>query len=289
MIQCEKLEKRYGKSNVLTNVSFQIEEPKIIGLIGRNGVGKSTLLKLVAGHLKETGGNVQVFGKRPFNALHVAANVILIEDKMSFPPIFTLKEILLHAKRFYPNFATELAFDLLLYVGISEKNEHMQLSKGQTAVFNLIYGLATRCAVTLLDEPMNGMDEAVRADMYRAILKDYIAFPRLIIMSSHYLQEMEHLIEDILLLHEGVVELYAPLEEVQQMALRIVGQKEEIEPLLEKAHVFYKREQSPLFEAIVENNGLVIPASVKSQSLSASEVCKYLTSSKEGTIDDIFK
>lgn len=289
MIQCEKLEKRYGKRTILKSVSFQMDQPKIIGLIGRNGVGKSTLLKLLAGHLKETSGHVQVLGKRPFNALHVAANVILIEDSMSFPPVYTLKDILLHAKRFYPNFATELAFDLLRYAGISEKDEHLQLSKGQMAVFNLVYGLATRCAITLLDEPMNGMDEAIRADMYRAILKEYIDYPRLIIMSSHYLQEMEHLIEDILLLHEGEVELFAPLEEVQQMALRLTGQKETIEPLIENAHVFYTREQGPLFEAIIKNDGSKLPVNVANQFVSASEMCKYLTGSKEGSIDDIFK
>ncbi len=79
---------------------------------------------------------------------------------------------------FYPNWQGELAYRLLDYVGLPLTSKHQQLSKGQMATFNLIYGLVSRCALTILDEPMNGMDEAIRTDFYRAILKEYIAFPR---------------------------------------------------------------------------------------------------------------
>lgn len=99
MIYCEQLQKRYGKKVILANVAFQIGEPKIIGLIGRNGVGKSTLLKLLAGHLKPSGGTVEVVGKKAFQNLTVAANTILIEDAMTFPTVLTLKEILHIYKR----------------------------------------------------------------------------------------------------------------------------------------------------------------------------------------------
>ena len=289
MITCEKLQKRYGKNIILSSVSFQIEEPKIIGLIGRNGVGKSTLLKILAGHLKVSDGQVKVGGHKPFQNLTVAANTILIEDTMTFPTVLTLKEILLAAKNFYMNFATDLAFELLRFAGISEKSYHYQLSKGQKAVFNLVYGLASRSMITLLDEPMNGMDEAIRDDMYRVILKDFIAYPRVIIISSHYLNEMEHLIEEILLLHKGTVELFAPVDEVQQMAVKFVGQKEHVEPYLDSYNVFAKRENGPIFEAIVEATEQSLPDNVRMQALSASEICKVLTSEKEGTIDDIYR
>lgn len=289
MIQCENLEKRYGRNVILSNVSFQIDEPKIIALIGRNGVGKSTLLKLLAGHLKATGGHIEVVGQKPFQSLTVAANTILIEEAMSFPTVLTLAEILHEAKRFYANFVTDTACELLRYVGISEKDYHYQLSKGQKAAFNLIYGLSTRSAITLLDEPMNGIDEAIRDDLYRVILKEYIAYPRVMLISSHYLQEMEHLIEDILLLHNGQVELFAPVVEVQEMAVKLVGQKEQIEPLLTNYTVLEKRDYAPLFEAIIENTDVIVPKSVRVQALSASVVCKILTASKEGTVDDIYR
>lgn len=289
MITCEKLEKRYGRHTVFSNISFQVDEPKIIGLIGRNGVGKSTLLRMVAGHVKASKGHIEVVDQKPFQNLTVAANTILIEDSMAFPTVFTLKEILHEAKKFYPHFATNLASELLQYAGIYEKNYHYLLSKGQKAVFNLVYGLASRCAITLLDEPMNGMDEVIREDMYRVILKDYIAYPRLIILSSHYLNEMEHLVEDILLIHDGQVELFASVDDVQQMAVKLVGQKVNMEPYLENYKILSQSENGPLFEVIVEATSQPLPEHVRMQSLSASDVCKVLTSSKEGTIDDIYR
>ncbi|WP_274308776.1 ATP-binding cassette domain-containing protein [Solibacillus daqui] len=289
MIFCEQLQKRYGKKVILANVSFQIGEPKIIGLIGRNGVGKSTLLKLLAGHLKPSNGKVEVVGQRAFQNLTVAANTVLIEDAMTFPTVLTLKEILHIAPKFYANFALELALELLKFSGISEKSYYYQLSKGQKAAFNLIYGIASRSAVTLLDEPMNGMDETIRDDMYRMILKDFLAYPRVIIISSHYLNEMEHLIEDILLLHEGQVELFATVDEVQNLAVKLVGQKENIEPYLANYEVFLTRDNGPVFEAIVKNNERPLPEQVRMQNLSASDVCKVLTATKGGSIDDIYR
>lgn len=289
MIICEQLQKRYGKKTILSNVTFQVDEPKIIGLIGRNGVGKSTLLKLLAGHLKPSDGKVEVVGQKAFQNLTVAANTILIEDTMTFPAVLTLKEILQIAPKFYVNFALDLALELLNFSGISEKAYHFNLSKGQKAAFNFIYGIASRSAITLLDEPMNGMDETIRDDMYRVILKDFLAYPRVIIISSHYLNEMEHLIEDILLLHEGQVELLAPVDEVQNLAVKLVGQKENVEAHLADYEVLATRNNGPIFEAIVKTNERPLPEQVRMQSLSASDVCKVLTATKGGTIDDIYR
>lgn len=289
MIVCEQLQKQYGKKVILANVSFQIDQPKIIGMIGRNGVGKSTLLKLLAGHLKPSLGTVEVVGNKAFQNLTVAANTILIEDAMTFPAVLTLKEILQIAPRFYVNFALDLALELLNFSGISEKAYHYQLSKGQKAAFNLIYGIASRSAVTLLDEPMNGMDETIRDDMYRVILKDFLAYPRVILISSHYLNEMEHLIEDILLLHEGQVELFSPVDEVQNLAVKLVGQKENIEAHLADYEVLATRNNGPIFEAIVKANERPLPEQVRMQNLSASDVCKVLTATKGGSIDDIYR
>jgi ABC-2 type transport system ATP-binding protein len=289
LIYCEQLEKHYGKKTVFSNLSFRVDEPKIIGLIGRNGVGKSTLLRILAGHVKASNGRVEVVGQKPFQNLTVAANTIFIEDALTFPSTLTLKEILMEAKNFYPNFETGLAFEILRYAGISDRQYHYLLSKGQKAVFNLVYGLATRCAITLLDEPMNGMDEAIRDDMYRVILKEYMAHPRIILISSHYLNEMEHLIEDVLLLHQGRVELFASVDEVQQMAVKLIGQRIHIEPYLHHYTVLAKYESGPIYEVIVEANDRILPENVRSQTLSASDVCKLLTSSKGETIDDIYR
>jgi len=294
-IVCTDVYKKYRSHEALKGMSFTIEEDKITGLIGRNGAGKSTLLKILAGHLRSTSGEVLLYGEQPFNNLKVSSNLVFVEDTMSFSPIFKLDEIFQIAKDFYPNWQDDLARKLLEYADISDKNYHHKLSKGQKSTFNLIYGLATRCKITLLDEPMNGMDEAIRSDMYRAILKEYITFPRTIIISSHHLQEIEHLIEDVLLINQGQVTLHAPLEDVKGLLVKLVGNSEMINEWINSSEIYYEKNSQINGEAIVETTSItslkneLIAKGITIQPISASEVCKYLTSQRKGGIDDVFK
>jgi len=294
-IVCQEVTKRFRSHKVLKNMSFTIDEDKITGLIGRNGAGKSTLLKILAGHQRVTSGNVQIFREQPFNNLKVACNLIFIEDTMSFPDIFKLYDIFRMANDFFPNWQDELARKLLAYAKISEKNYHHNLSKGQKSTFNLIYGLATRCKITLLDEPMNGMDEAIRSDMYRAILKEYIAFPRSIIISSHHLQEVEHLLENVLLINQGQVTLNAPLEEVKGLLVRLVGDRGKINEFIHHSDILYEKEL-PINDEVVVASMTIAPMKhelvekgITMQPVPANDACKYLTSSTKGGIDDVFK
>lgn len=290
-IICNRLDKNYRNKKALNKLSCSIEGEKIIGLIGRNGAGKSTWLKLLAGHLKPTDGEIQIFGENPFNSLKVASNLILIEDTMTFPPFLNIRELLKMAGDFYPNWEGELAEGLLKYADIPLNSYHHNLSKGQASTFNLIYGLAARCAITLLDESMNGMDEGIRTDMYRAILKEYIANPRTIIISSHHLAEIEHLLEEIMLIDHGEVVLHLPLEAVSQMLVRIKGEVNEVKEMTGYQDVLYEK-QDVSYEVIIERNKLDETYAKQSktliQSVSASEVCKLLTNKSKGGIDDVF-
>lgn len=177
IIECTNLTKRYSGKDVLQEMSFSIEENTITGLIGRNGAGKTTLLKIIAGFIKKTSGEVRVFDEKPFNSLKVSANSIFVDDGMSIPPALQLKEVLDAAASFYPNWNTALADKLFDYFSFEPWQYHNRLSKGKTSTFNAIIGLASRCPLTIFDEPTTGMDEAVRKDFYRALLKDYMARP----------------------------------------------------------------------------------------------------------------
>ncbi|MFC7688023.1 ATP-binding cassette domain-containing protein [Ureibacillus sp. GCM10028918] len=292
-IVCSQIEKSYRNNRAVNKLSCSIEGGKIIGLIGRNGAGKSTWLKLLAGHLKPSDGEIRIFGENPFNNLKVASNLILIEDTMTFPSFLNLGELFKMASEFYLNWQGELAKRLLAYADIPLNSYHHLLSKGQASTFNLIYGLAARCAITLLDEPMNGMDEGIRSDMYRAILKEYIAYPRTIIISSHYLQEIEHLLEEIMLIDGGEIVLHSSLEEVNQMLVRLTGEVNAIKEMTGYQDMLYERQSAISYEAIIERNKLDLTyaeqTNVLIQSLSASEVCRLLTNKSKGGIDDVFK
>ncbi|MFF2754719.1 ATP-binding cassette domain-containing protein [Psychrobacillus sp. NPDC058041] len=293
VIECQNLKKRYKRMNALENISFQLKDHKITGLIGRNGAGKTTLLKILAGFIKESSGEVKVFTSNPFNNLCVSANSILVDDQMSFPDSLTLAEILEVAPKFYKRWNADLASNLFHYFRLNPKQQHSKLSKGTMATFNMIFGLATRCELTMFDEPTNGMDEAVRTDFYRAILKEYIAYPRSIIISSHHLSEMEHLLEDILLMHKGKVVFHKSLDEVKEYAVAIQGPTDLVVKLTEQMEVLHTKYLDGHLHYVVVRNEKppekVRVDSITIQPVSASDVCMYVTSETKGGIDDVFK
>lgn len=290
VIDCQDLRKKYKRMAALDGITFQLKNQKITGLIGRNGAGKTTLLKILAGFIRKSSGDVEVFSNNPFNNLRVSANSILVDDQMSFPDSLTLADILEVAPDFYKRWDTELANNLFKYFRLNPKQLHSRLSKGNKATFNMIFGLATRCELTMFDEPTNGMDEAVRSDFYRALLKDYIAHPRSILISSHHLAEMEHLLEDILLIHKGKVVFHQSLEEIKEYAVALQGTTDIVEKLTAGKEILHtKRLDSQRKYVVIKKENIPVIEGVTTQSVSASDVCMYVTSERKEGIDDVFK
>ncbi|MED4453588.1 ABC transporter ATP-binding protein [Metabacillus fastidiosus] len=295
VIECTCLTKKYLRRNVLNELSFSIEENKITGLIGRNGVGKTTLLKIIAGFIKETSGEMKVFSEKPFNSLKVSANSIFVDDEMGFPSALQLSEILHVAADFYPNWDKQLADRLFEYFSFEQKQYHQKLSKGKKSTFNMIIGLASRSPLTIFDEPTTGMDEAVRKDFYRALLKDYIANPRTIIISSHHLDEIESLIEDILLMKEGEKLFHMPISDFKEWAVGLKGSSEAVRKFINGKEVIHENHLgADTLYAVVQNDYPEIPlqqAKLEGLELTMvrpSDLCVYLTNKSKGGIDDVF-
>ncbi|NLP52868.1 ABC transporter ATP-binding protein [Bacillus sp. RO1] len=296
VVECEGLIKEYGRSKALNDLSFQISENKITGLIGRNGAGKTTLLKIMAGFQKQTSGTVKVFNEQPYNSLFASANSILVDDQMAFPIALNLGEVLDAAAKFYPNWDEVLAKRLFDYFSFRANQRHSDLSKGMKSTFNMIVGLASKCSLTLFDEPTTGMDASVRKDFYRALLKDYIANPRSIIISSHHLEEMEDLLEDILLMKNGRKLLHVSVSELKEYAIGVKGSAHALTEWLVDKEVLYKKEIGASMIYVVIKN--VYSEKIKQDAnklgfelipVSSNDVCIYLTNNDKGGIDDVFK
>lgn len=291
VITCENLTKTYGQKNVLNELSLTIGKNKLTGLIGRNGAGKTTLLKIIAGYLTKTAGKIEVFSQNPFNNLFVTANTIFIADDMTFPPSLTLEEILLEMERFYKKWDQNFANRLFDYFSFAKNDYYTNLSKGKKSTFNVIIGLASRCALTIYDEPTIGMDVATRKDFYRVLLKDYLAHPRSIIISSHHIEEVEHILEDILLIDHGNKRLHSSIDQFKQYAIGLTGQTTKIEQLTANLEVIYTKK-------LDHNNSYVVIKNKKSLELfkranltvtpvSLNELVVYLTNEKKRGIDDV--
>lgn len=294
VIECENLTKKRGQLKALQDLTISIEENTITGLIGRNGAGKTTLLKILAGFWYPTSGKVHVFEKDPFQNLFVSANAIYVDDQMRFSNRLTLSEILTEAARFYENWDAELAKRLFDYFSFHPKQAHHHLSKGKRSTFNMIIGLASRCALTMFDEPTTGMDAGVRKDFYRALLKDYIAHPRTIIISSHHLEEIEDLLEHVLLLDEGKKYFHLSMDALKDYAIGVSGRTEIVMQWMANKEVIHTEQVgSNTTYAIVKNDYFsldqVKQLGMEISPVSASDVCVHLTSRREGGIESVFK
>ncbi|WP_027963637.1 ABC transporter ATP-binding protein [Halalkalibacillus halophilus] len=294
-IQCENLTKRYKKFAAVDDVTFTIEENTITGLIGRNGAGKTTLLKTIMGYFKPSSGSVRVFEENPFNSLKVSANAIYVDDYMTLPQDVPLSNILDFAKSFYTNWNHELALKLFQYHEFHSDEQVQSLSKGRKMTFQTIIGIAARCPLTIFDEPTTGMDYAVRQEFYRTILKDYIAHPRTIIISTHLFNELEDFLENILLMDNGKVQLHSSIDQLQSYTIGITGSSSKLTQLIEKREVIYKREISSEQQYVVINNDLttaelqyINQEGLATSSVASADLTMYLTTSKKGGIDDVF-
>lgn len=295
VIECNGLTKRHGWRKALDNFSVTIEGNKITGLIGRNGAGKTTLLKILAGFWRESLGEVSVFSEHPFNSLTVSANTIFVDDQMNFPTALSLRDILDQSERFYENWDRNLAERLFAYFSFDPGQIHNNLSKGKKSTFNMIIGLASHCPLTIFDEPTTGMDAAVRKDFYRALLKDYLANPRTIIISSHHLDEMEDILEDVLLIENGKQYLHMPMDELKEYAIGLNGSMRKIEGWTYDKKVFYSHSVGTDSGYVAVENTFtqdeieqIRLSGLEVSSVSPSDVCVYVTSKTKGGIDDVF-
>ena len=295
VIECRGLGKSYGRAAALSDLTFTIKENTITGLVGPNGAGKTTLLKIAAGFIRKSGGEVKVFSVDPFNSLKVSANTIFVDDNMALPATLDLAGTLDAARRFYPKWDHQLALRLFDYFSFDPGKLHKNLSKGQKSTFNMILGLSARCALTIFDEPTVGMDAAVRKDFYRALLQDYLHHPRTIIFSSHLLQEVEDILEEILLLREGRKRLHLPAAELREYAVGLRGDAGAVERFIAGREI-YRREKfgkDKIFVAVRNSfTGVSLQeaatAGLEAIPISAEDLCVYLTSRSKGGIDDVF-
>lgn len=294
-IHCQNVTKSYRSEIVLEELTFSIKENTLTGIIGRNGVGKTTLMKMIAGFIQESSGELTVFSESPFCNLKVSSNSIFIDDLMPFPQSMTMIDILNECKRFYFRWDHTLALRLMDYFSLHPKLKLRVLSKGKRSTFNAIIGIASRSPLTIFDEPTTGMDAVVRKDFYRALLKDYLAHPRTILLSSHHVEEIEHLLEDVLLIHNQKLLFHDSITALQETFLHITGKEQLILKHIGRQDIIAAKDTGPYVIWTVKNQltDVTLEAmrkdNLRISPVSANEAYVALTQRTKGGIDDVFK
>lgn len=283
ILNCSSLTKKYTQKTALNDLSFSIDENKIVGLIGRNGAGKTTFLKTCAGFLLPTSGEITLWGEKVFDNLNVTSKMIFIDEEIQYHKSFRLTDILTMGAIYHKNWDSAFAKKLIKHFGLNEKQRYHKLSRGMKTQFNIIMGLSSRSPLTLLDEPTLGLDAAVRKEFYNILLKDYMENPRTIIISSHLLSEIENLLEEIVLINEGGLVLHNPIEVLQEYAVYLNGKKEIVAPFIQKKQALNTEEFGNSVIAAVKNEldgreiSYLKDNNVDISKVSVQDLCIYLT------------
>ncbi len=241
-IEIKDITKKYKDKLALNQLSLELEENKIYGLLGRNGAGKTTLMQLLAGHMSPTSGSILIDGQSPFDNRYILQNICLISESNNFMKRFKIKDILKIASLLYPNWSKESAKRLLGVFNLEEKMTVKSLSKGMESALGIIIGLASRTKVTIFDEPYIGLDASARYKFYDLLLEEYEDYPRTIILSTHLIDEVSNLFEEVILIKEGELLFHYTTEELLAMSLQVSGNKNTVNQFITGKQVVHEAE-----------------------------------------------
>ena len=221
IIKTTNLNKHFGKTQALYDLTIAVAENSITGLIGSDGSGKTTLMKILAGQLGKTSGEALVFGECPMDNLPILNKIIYASHDMEHNPELKLKTILGTFKIMFPNFDSDLANTLLKQFELNEKIKYRKLPEGTESIFNFLCALSCRAPLTMLDQPVLEMDVSIRKSAYEALLLDFKEHPRTFIISSQSLSDIEETLTDALLIDQGKCILNCPIDDARLSAHRM--------------------------------------------------------------------
>ncbi|WP_020207517.1 ABC transporter ATP-binding protein [Gilvimarinus chinensis] len=215
VIKTAGLSKRFGKKRVLNQVDLDIGSGKIVGLIGPNGAGKTTLLQSLLG-LCVADGEIDVLGFDPRRErAKMLEQVCFIADTATLPRWMTVKQTLRYVADVHPNFNEARARDFLAKTSVSLSSRIRSLSKGMVTQLHLALVMAIDAKLLVLDEPTLGLDLLYRRTFYDALLNDYYDEGKTIVITTHQVEEIEHLLTDVMFIVAGDIVLNSTVDDFE--------------------------------------------------------------------------
>lgn len=232
LLEVKNLTKQYGNVRALNDLTFNLATGKIYGLLGRNGAGKTTLLNLLTSRIYTTEGKINLFGQPGVDNQAALARICYMPEKNLFPENMRVREILKIGASFYPGFDQAYADELCKTFGLDVKKRYKALSRGYESVLRIVLGLAARAELTIFDEPILGLDAAMRDLYYRKLVEEIGSNPRTFILSTHLIDESADIFEDVIILKDGSLAALENADTLRRSALTISGRADVLEPFI---------------------------------------------------------
>jgi len=222
IIEIRGLTRTFGRRKALDGINLTLERGTVLGLVGQNGAGKTTIIKHILGLLRAEEGTVRVFGKDPVaDPPGVLSRIGYLSEEGDLPLWMRLDELMRYSEAFYPGWDAAYAESLRQEFGLALEVRLGNLSKGQRARAGLLVALAYRPELMLLDEPSSGLDPVVRRDILAAIIKTIATEGRTVLFSSHLLSEVEQVSDRIAMVRNGQLVLDDDLASIKETHHRI--------------------------------------------------------------------
>jgi len=229
VIRAQGLSRRYGSTMALDNVDFEIESGRIVGLIGPNGAGKTTALKAILG-LGQFDGQLEVLGLDPRRQrAELMQQVCFIADVAVLPRWLRVNQALDFMQGLHPRFDRAKAESFLDRTEIKRRSKVSALSKGMITQLHLALVMAVDARLLVLDEPTLGLDIIYRKDFYSALLSDYFDGERTILLTTHQVEEIEHILTDLMFISHGKLVLDEPMDALGEKYIEVAARPDRAE------------------------------------------------------------
>ena len=240
VIEARGLTKRYKRTVAVDNIDLEIPSGRIVGLIGPNGAGKTSALKAILG-LATYEGELSVLGKNPSkDRAALMEDVCFIADVAVLPRWIRVWQLIELTEKIHPKFSREKCLQYLDSTKITQDHKVKQLSKGMVVQLHLAIVMAIDVKLLVLDEPTLGLDILFRKQFYTNLLNDYFDEERTIIITTHQVEEIEHILSDLIFIQDGRIALDCSMEEVQESYIELIVTPDnamaarELKPLYER-------------------------------------------------------
>lgn len=213
MVEFKEVHKSYSNKDVLKGVNLNIPKGKIVGLLGPNGSGKTTMIKLMNGLLQPDRGSVEIKGIKP--SIETKKIVSYLPEKTYLNDWMKVKDILAFFKDFYEDFDMDKADEMIESLKIDKNEKLKTMSKGTKEKVQLILVMSRNADLYILDEPIGGVDPAARSYILKTILTNYNENSTLLI-ATHLISEIENICDDIIFISNGEIVLQGNVDEIRE-------------------------------------------------------------------------
>ena len=212
LLECRALYKEFDNKQILKDINLKIPRGKIIGLLGKNGTGKSTLIKLINDLLTPTSGEVLINGEKP--GVNSKKIISYLPERTYLDKSMTIRQAIKYFTEFYDNFNEDKAIKLLKDLNLEIDNKISKMSKGMQEKLQVILVMSREADLYILDEPLGGVDPATRDYILDTILSNFQEGASVII-STHLIADIERILDEVIFIDKGEIVLTSPADELR--------------------------------------------------------------------------